>query len=145
MFIIYFELIAMACENELCGFIGDGIHKLNPIATANRTEEGQTAIRAARGTFPEAELEGSAFHFAQAWNRMAKELGLKASPHESENAHASKSLLKRGEMRRQKIDDAMESFKEKWKSRSDISTIAITTFCQRMARFVTEKTMTCLI
>ncbi|RCN52761.1 hypothetical protein ANCCAN_01138 [Ancylostoma caninum] len=36
----------------------------------------KAAIRAAREEFPNTEVQGCAFHLAQAWNRMAKELGL---------------------------------------------------------------------
>ncbi|RCN48142.1 hypothetical protein ANCCAN_05827 [Ancylostoma caninum] len=36
----------------------------------------KAAIRAAREAFPDAVVQRCAFHLAQAWNRMAKELGL---------------------------------------------------------------------
>ncbi|CAJ0605201.1 unnamed protein product [Cylicocyclus nassatus] len=37
----------------------------------------EAAIRAARETFPEARLQGCAFHLAQSWNRMAVNLGVR--------------------------------------------------------------------
>ncbi|CAJ0602128.1 unnamed protein product [Cylicocyclus nassatus] len=155
----------------------------------------KAAIRAARETFPEADVQGCAFHLAQAWNRASVNLGLRKfirgpkavledyrttnaaeafhsklrgmlskriNPpfeelleclhsinslalgmlkHVQENARASRALRKKDQERRDKINNAMDEFKEMFRLDDDLEIDVINNYCRKMSQFVTEKTI----
>ncbi|CAJ0606947.1 unnamed protein product [Cylicocyclus nassatus] len=163
----------------------------------------KAAIRAARETFPETDVQGCAFHLAQAWNRASVNLGLRKfirgpkavrgmwckwgmqdyrttnaaeafhsklrgmlskriNPpfeelleclhsinslalgmlkHVQENARASRALRKKDQERRDKINNAMDEFKEMLRLDDDLEIDVINNYCRKMSQFVTEKTI----